>query len=161
MRTERRMALLFVVVLGLLVWQATRLERLRPPPVRIAADPAHQIYPVAVPPGEPPVLPPEGESRRLALERRSVAWPEGGDATAAPGSPCRLFIPVSTHHWVRRPVDTGAYPDRARLAVSPRDLLDDDDGDGDLLDAGELVPAPAESDSGTRVSEVHCTDAAR
>jgi hypothetical protein len=161
--TERRMAVLFVVVVGLLLWQATGLERLRPPPLRIAAEAGTQVYPVAVPPRDPEPLAPKGDARRSALERRSVIWP-GFTAESFAGSPCQLFVPLSPHHWVRRPVAVAEHGDRARLTVSPRDLLDDDDGDGDLLDPGELTPSPNGADGADAallVAEIHCQEIAR
>ena len=150
--TERRMALLFLAVLALLVWQSTRLERLRPSPIRFVVAPGSQVYPVAVPPGAPPELPAEPAARWLELVRRSVAWP-GRDETASTSSDCALFVPVSPHHWARRPVDASELARFAgsrvlpgepvagrRFALAPRDLLDDDDRDGELLDADELAP---------------------
>ncbi|HEX6904140.1 MAG TPA: hypothetical protein VF789_30800 [Thermoanaerobaculia bacterium] len=138
---QRRMAALFLLAVGLLAWQAPRTRPLVAPAYETVARRDVQVYPVAVPNWDPPEVPAAPAARREFLERRSVPWPG-----ASPEAPCDLYVRVSLHHWTRRPVEP------ARLALLRRDggdgstalrwtgpdFLDDDDGDGDPLDAGEL-----------------------
>jgi hypothetical protein len=79
-----------------------------------------------------------------------VPWGEG-DAGNGPA----VYLRMSEHHWARRPLTRGELdsvlaPDtvdgadggQAReLWITVADWLDDDDGDGDPLDAAELGSA--------------------
>ncbi|MEM7483466.1 MAG: hypothetical protein AAF481_20090 [Acidobacteriota bacterium] len=156
---------LFALALGAILWQAFRLTP--PEPIRQlnAWRAGEQLLPAAVPswPEENPLLYRGDLSERL--RSRSVLWPAlEGNGTS---EECELFIRFSLHHWVRRPLSrrdlallAGALerdPLGDFAADSPRlgeevevrrgsivatDLVDDDDGDGDLLDAGELGSGP-------------------
>lgn len=60
---------------------------------------------------------------------------------------CRLFLRLSAHHWAARSVSPDLIPGSAQpwrlLHLPSPAFLDDDDGDGDPLDAGELrEPGP-------------------
>lgn len=131
------MAVLFLLALGLIAWQALRTQRVLHPAYEIATKAGEQIAPMAVPSWRPPpVLPEEVPARRAYLKDHSVTWP-GTEET--PASECRLFLRLSAHHWAERPAppDNAVQPWR-RLHLTSQAFLDDDDGDGDPLDAGEL-----------------------
>ncbi|HSG39998.1 MAG TPA: hypothetical protein VLE27_10205, partial [Thermoanaerobaculia bacterium] len=73
-------------------------------------------------------------------------------ASDTPGkSPCRLFVRISAHHWLQRPVSRPAPGEGSVRFLLPEALLDDDDGDGDLLDPGELT-----ADAAGAEAEVFC-----
>lgn len=129
------MAALFLLALALIVWQARRTEPLPAVSFSMVNEPGEQILPVAVPSWRPlPVLPADRTERLSFLEERSIG------ASEAPGSsPCRLFLRVSAHHWLQRPVPGPAQAEGRAEFLPPEALLDDDDGDGDLLDPGELT----------------------
>lgn len=141
---QRRMAALFLLAVGLLAWQAPRTRPLTAPDYETVAQRDVQVYPVAVPNWDPPEIPAEPAARQELLNKRAVPWPG-----ATPEASCELFVRVSLHHWTRRPVaparlaalrqDGGSGP--AVLRWTGPDFLDDDDGDGDPLDAGELRTA--------------------
>lgn len=153
------MAVLFLLALGLIAWQALRTEPVLHPAYEIATKAGEQIAPMAVPSWRPaPDLPTETSERLTYLKDHSVAWPgaphplspsPGGREGEGEGmglrGPCQLFLRLSAHHWATRP----APPDLAQSATRPWRLLhlpaqaflDDDDGDGDPLDAGELREA--------------------
>lgn len=138
---QRRMAALFLLAIGLLAWQAPRTRPLIAPSYENVTERSEQIYPVAVPNWDPPEIPAEPAARRAFLERHAVLWPG-----AVSEATCDLYVRVSLHHWTRRPVaparlatlrgDGGGGPSVLRWPGP--DFLDDDDGDGDPLDAGEL-----------------------
>ena len=46
---QRRMAALFLLALGLLVWQASRIKPLNPPPLSLAWTGGEQAFPIASP----------------------------------------------------------------------------------------------------------------
>ena len=135
---------LFLLAVGILAWQAPRTRPLIAPSYETAVQRNVQVYPIAVPNWEPPEIPAEPAARRAFLEKHAVLWPG-----AAPQASCDLFVRVSLHHWTRRPVeparlaalrqDGGSGP--AVLRWPGPDFLDDDDGDGDPLDPGELRAA--------------------
>ncbi len=103
-----------------------------------------QAFPIAAPSwGDPVVLPAESSARYRILRQHSSLWP----GVAASGK-CEAFIRTSASIWVRRGLDPSLLPgpatvapamDRDTLRFSARDFLDDDDGNGDPLDAGELT----------------------
>ncbi|HYO16555.1 MAG TPA: hypothetical protein VE685_25435 [Thermoanaerobaculia bacterium] len=133
------MAVLFLLAVVLLAWQAPRTRPLQPPSYVSIPKSGEQVFPIAVPNWEAPEIPAAPGERRAFLEEQAVLWPGN-----LPSTGCDLFVRVSLHHWARRPVDL------ARLELNPepagwtalrwagKDFLDDDDGDGDPLDAGEL-----------------------
>jgi hypothetical protein len=167
--TDRRMAALFLLALALIVWQALRTKPLGPPPLEISTLRGEQLLPVAVPPWRPdPVLSPRPALRLAALTARAVRWPERASARAG-SSDCQVFVRMSSQHWALRPASMGQVsrwlgPEAAsqaretwrRLRLPVASFLDDDDGDGDLLDAGEL----RSGGPGAEV-EAFCGDAAR
>jgi len=146
--TQRRMAALFLLAIGLIVWQAPLTKPTLVPPSVLVTGPGEQLFPLAVPDGEPPLLPAEPAARRAFLAEHAVAWDLGPD----PAGSCALFLRVSPHHWTRRALSpaalirlagrpSGATTDRD-LRLAARDFADDDDGDSDPLDAGELHYGP-------------------
>ena len=133
------MAALFVLALALIGWQATRIHPLGPSPIAVAWTGGEQALPIAAPLwGEPLVLPAEIPARCQLLLEHSSLWP---GLPASQG--CEAFIRTSASVWVRRGLDPGLLPgpttDQNTLRYSVQDFLDDDDGDGDTLDAGELT----------------------
>jgi hypothetical protein len=145
-RLSRRMTLLFLAALILVAWQALRIPPLQPLSFERVWKNGEQVLPVAVPPGEEPIGTPLPLSRLADLQRRSVEW---SPASRSPLD-CEVFFRISRHHWSRLRVNRAKLaellasgPDAplassGLLRVSPRDLLEDRDGDGDLLDPGEL-----------------------
>lgn len=139
------MAALFILALLLILWQCWRTRPLPAVGFTMVYEPGGQILPLAVPSWrEPPDLPADRQERLLFLEARSI-----GSGGASGVSPCRLFLRVSAHHWLQRPV-SGLAPGVFHLP--PEELLDDDDGDGDPLDPGELTSGAA----GGAEAEVFC-----
>ena len=141
---ERRMAALFLLALASIGWQAARTRPLRPVPISVAWTGGEQAFPIAAPSWENSVaLPADLAARRQALERHSARWP--GVAGDAAGK-CEGFIRTSATTWVRRGLEPRLLPDPAALAAghgtlryAAKDFLNDRDGDGDALDAGELT----------------------
>lgn len=136
------MAALFLLALALIVWQGVRTKPLNPDPLSMAWNGGEQVFPITAPYWIDPIHLPEGRLERYQLLRdQSVPWPN--IATTAEGAACESFIRASTTTWVRRGVDPrllpGATGDRDTLSYAANDFLDDDDGDGDALDAGELI----------------------
>ncbi len=130
------MAALFILALLLILWQCWRTRPLPAVGFTMVYEPGGQILPIAVPSwGEPPDLPADRQERLRFLEARSIS--AGG---VSGSSPCRLFLRVSVHHWLQRPV-SGLAP--GVFHFLPESLLDDDDGDGDPLDPGELASGAA------------------
>lgn len=147
LKMERRMAVLFLLALALIVWQALRTKPVEQPAFEIATNSGERLSPLAVPSWRPPLDPPADLSRRLAfLEEHAVQWPG-----MEKGSDCRLFLRISSRHWAARPVSGMAGPWQL-LHLPSGDFLDDDDGDGDPLDSGEL----RESGPGAE-AEVFCS----
>jgi hypothetical protein len=119
------------------------------PPFEIATEVGERLAPVAVPSWRSPILLPTASAeRRAQLEERAVAWPV---AMTASGGGCRLFVRVSSQHWAVRATTAEELRSWARgplpllpwqrLYLPAASFVDDDDGDGDLLDAGELEAA--------------------
>lgn len=145
------MAALFLLALGLIVWQAVRARPLTLPPLSMAWTGGEQLFPIAAPLWVGPLdLPEERIERYRLLRERSVPWPG-----VAAGGACESFIRTSAATWVRRGLDPALLPgpkaEQDTLSYAARDFLDDDDGDGDALDAGEL----ARSGDGAEV-EIFC-----
>lgn len=142
---ERRLAALFLLALALILWQALRIKPAAQPAFEIATKGSEQIAPVAVPSWRPPPNLPQDLSTRLShLAERSIRWPAAGEEDSE-NSTCQIFVRLSSQHWARRP----ASPARLGTASEPWQrlyfpvaaFLDDDDGDGDRLDEGELRQA--------------------
>ena len=133
------MAALFLLALALIGWQAFRTKPLALPSLSFGWRGGEQVFPIAAPYWVDPVaLPAERLERYKVLQKHSVPWPN----IAATGA-CESFIRTSSSAWVRRGVDPGLLPPAAEggetLRYAAKDFLDDDDGDGDALDAGELT----------------------
>jgi hypothetical protein len=96
---ERRMAALFLLAVGLILWQAPRTRPLHPPLFESALEPGEQVFPVAVPP-DAPLLPPAEPVARLAFLKEHAIE---GFATF-PANACQGFVRMSAHHWLRSPV---------------------------------------------------------
>ena len=139
---ERRMAALFLLALALSVWQGVRTKPLRMAPLSAAWTGGEQVFPIAAPAwGEPVDLPAGTAARYQVLRERSALWPGAGA-----GGGCEVFIRTASSVWVRRGLDPKRLPDLPpsgwdALRYAAQDFLDDDDGDGDVLDAGELTRA--------------------
>ncbi|MEM7048065.1 MAG: hypothetical protein AAF604_00310 [Acidobacteriota bacterium] len=135
------MALLFAVAVVLLGWRTARYRPLDPVPFIRTWELGEQVLPLAVPVWrqENPRL--AGGGAEIDLERRAVSWSAADDS-----SRCVAYFRVSLHHWARRPVSPPVIPDDAvsrRYSMAVSDFFDDDDGDGDPLDSGELLRQPA------------------
>lgn len=105
---ERRMAALFVLVIGLIAWQAPRTQPLGLPPYVSVLQAGDQVYPIAVPVDEP-LAPPADAAARIALLRGHAV-----DLSAAPpAGACEAFLRMSAHHWVRFAAPPGP-PGRAK-----------------------------------------------
>lgn len=161
---QRRMAALFLLAVGLIAWQAPLTRPTEPPPSVQVTAPGEQLYPIAVPDADPIPLPArflEALPEAARPARPAVNWaPEERPESPSgpqPGS-CDLLLRVSRYHWARRSLSAGQLSALAREAgsrtgewegakrtyhIAARDFADDDDGDGDPLDAGELVSGPA------------------
>jgi hypothetical protein len=166
-KMERRMAALFLLALALIAWQALRTKPLGPPALEIVTKKGEQLLPVGVPSWSPPPhLSSELPERLAFLKEHSVLWPGVGDAKDLFG--CQVFVRLSSQHWCRRSASSvqvqrwlgarsagGAAKAWQLLYFPAASFLDDDDGDGDPLDAGEL----RETGPGAEV-EVFCGSAA-
>lgn len=132
------MAVLFLLAVALLAWQAPRTRPLQPPSYVSIPKSGEQVFPIGVPNWEAPEIPADPEDRFAFLDQHAVRWPG-----LVPAAGCDLFVRVSLHHWARRPVDPARLgPGTGRsFRWRGQDFLDDDDGDGDPLDAGELHAA--------------------
>jgi hypothetical protein len=162
---ERRMAVLFLLALALITFQALWMKPVWPPSYEYGTKPGEQILPVAVPSWSPPPPLSQNLSERLVfLDERSLIWPDSGEREE-----CRVFVRLSSQHWAERPAsparvqhwlgrneEGGAGKSRQFLHFPVASFLDDDDGDGDPLDNGEL----REAGPGAEV-EVFCGEAAR
>ena len=154
------MAALFVLALALIGWQASRIQPLGPLPLSLAWTGGEQAFPIAAPSwGEPLVLPAAIPARYRLLRQHSSLWPG-----VSVDKKCEAFIRTSASVWVRRGLEPrflsgSTAMDQDTLRYSAQDFLDDDDGDGDTLDAGELTrsgpgaevqvfcPPPADGDT--------------
>jgi hypothetical protein len=96
---ERRMAALFLLLMGLVLWQALRTRPLKPASYVSVLEAGEQVFPVAVPPGAP-LRPPADPAARLAFLKEHAV--EGFEAF--PAGSCEAFVRVSAHHWLRLPV---------------------------------------------------------
>jgi len=136
------MAALFLLALALIAGQVARTKPLRQTPLSMAWTGGEQVFPIAAPFwGEPVDLPREAGARYRVLRKNAALWP----GVAAAGG-CEIFIRTASSVWVRRgldpkllPAPSPAGPDALRYAA--QDFLDDDDGNGDVLDPGELTRA--------------------
>jgi hypothetical protein len=145
---ERRMAALFVLALALIFWQARRTESVPPVSFSMVTEPGEQVLPFAVPSWrEGPAIPEDRDERLRFLEAKAITA-----STASDPSPCRLFLRISAHHWLQHPASRPAPGEGSVWFLPPEALLDDDDGDGDFLDPGELTP-----DGPGAEAEVFCT----
>ncbi|MEM7048418.1 MAG: hypothetical protein AAF604_02115 [Acidobacteriota bacterium] len=166
--------LLFTLALAMLVIQAVQLEPLLPPTYEVVWEEGQQLLPVAV--SAAPVTIGEEFADDLPdlLQSRSVLWPRGegppaelSQRSSDRGSPedCELWLRLSRHHWVRR---TLSRSELAVLAIAPplaggaieprhavRGFVDDDDGDGDPLDTGEVL-SRAPTAEGTTEAWLRC-----
>lgn len=139
------MAALFLLALILILWQALRIKPATQPGFEIATKGGEQIAPVAVPSWRPPPnLPEDLSGRHSRLADRSVRWLAAGEQDAGT-SECEIFVRLSSQHWARRTVSRarlgGASEPWQLLYFPVHSFLDDDDGDGDPLDDGELQQA--------------------
>jgi hypothetical protein len=134
---ERRMAALFVLALGLILWQAPRTRPLQPPRFVSVLEPGEQVFPVAVPPDPPLRLPGEPAARLAFLKEHSVQG-----LSTFPADACEGFLRVSAQHWLRLPVPAASLPGPARAgsyhlaSAGGLDRL----AAGDWKDAGPLLP---------------------
>jgi hypothetical protein len=165
-KMERRMAALFLLALLLIAWQALRTKPVGQPPYESVMKRGEWLLPVAVPSWSPPAALPEDPRERLGfLEKRALSWPVEEELEEK-DSDCKIFARFSSQHWsvrsasparvrswLERPETEGSW---RRLRFPVRSFLDDDDGDGDPLDDGELREAGLGADV-----EVFCGEAAR
>lgn len=161
------MAILFLLALALIVLQALRLKPVWPPSYESGTKSGEQVLPVAVPSWRPPPsLSPKLSERLAFLDERSLNWPGSGEEKAVN---CRVFVRLSSQHWAERPASSARVQrwlgrKEEEEAGKPWQLLhfpvasflDDDNGDGDPLDDGELREAGPGADV-----EVFCGEAAR
>ena len=151
------MAALFLLALALAAWQALRTDPVRFPTYRVATRADERLLPVAVPSWlPPPDLPgelPEDLPQRLAFrDDRALPWTVGEGGGEPGAAECRVFVRFSSQHWMERQVSAARLarwrqPENRkqrpweRLYLSTGSFLDDDDGDGDPIDEGELRAA--------------------
>jgi hypothetical protein len=119
----------------------------------MATREGERLLPVAVPSWlPPPDLPVELPQRLAFLASRALPWTVGEQGTQGGAAECRVFVRFSSQHWIERPASAarldrwrglggGAQRPWRQLFFSAGSLLDDDDGDGDPLDDGELRAA--------------------
>lgn len=111
------MAALFLLLIGLIVWQAPRTKPLALPPFVSALSAGDQAYPIAVPSDAPLEVPADPAARLALLRQHSV------DAIAPPpAGACEGFLRMSGHHWLRFATTPG--PGMRHLA-DPRWLAGD------------------------------------
>jgi hypothetical protein len=166
---QGRMAALFLLAVGLIAWQAPLTRPTVPASTVRATRPGEQLYPIAVPDAAPIPLPArftEAVPEAAAPARPAVAWTPGAGPAAAAATPppgtCDLLLRVSRYHWARRAMAPGELSRLAGAAagskprqtyrLAARDFADDDDGDGDPIDPGELRPDPPGAEA-----EVFCS----
>ena len=147
------MAALFLLALVLSAGQALRTKPVRFPSYQIVTKAGERLLPVAVPSWLPPPDLPADLPQRLAfLADRALPWTVGEEGGEQGVAECRVFVRISSQHWLERPVSaarlgrwrqpgSGAQGSWQRLSFSAGSFLDDDDGDGDPLDDGELRAA--------------------
>lgn len=95
---ERRMAALFILALGLIAWQVPKTRPLQPSSYVLTLEEGEQVFPVAVPPDAPPVIPIDPTERLAFLKEHAVNGFE-----PVPEGSCEAFFRVSAHHWLRLP----------------------------------------------------------
>jgi len=146
-KLSRRMTLLFLATLVLVAGQALHVPPVQPLPFVRAWHAGEQILPVAVPAGEAPVATGLARTPLERLRERAVDWSPGPRQRSLP---CEIFLRISRHHWARLAVSRerlaellGTEPavstgGSAIVSLSPRDLIEDRDADGDPLDPGDL-----------------------
>jgi hypothetical protein len=108
---ERRMAALFLLAMGLILWQAPRTHPLHATDFVSALNPGDQVFPVAVPPEAPLQLPGDPAARLAFLKDHAV---EG--FAPFPANACEGFVRMSAHHWLRVPVVGEGNGENHRLA---------------------------------------------
>lgn len=136
------MAALFLLALALIAGQTARTKPLSMAPLSLAWTGGEQAFPIAAPSWTEPIeLPAEPLARYRVLREHSALWPG-----IAAGDACEIFIRTASTVWVRRGLDPQRLADpeslpagRETLRYAAQDFLDDDDGNGDVLDAGELT----------------------
>jgi hypothetical protein len=169
LKMERRMAMLFLLALALMVWQALRTKPVLQPDFEIATKGGEQLTPVAVPSWRPPLAPPRALPERFAfLSSRAALWP-AAERSRDELPDCKVFVRISSQHWalrpasrpqvqrwLERPAGAAAEMPWRRLYLPVESFLNDLNGDGDSLDEGELQAAAP----GAEV-EVFCGEVAR
>ncbi|HXU33145.1 MAG TPA: hypothetical protein VN851_21470, partial [Thermoanaerobaculia bacterium] len=110
-------------------------------------DPGGLVFPVAAPSWrELPVIPEKSDERLSFLEGHAITA-----SSPLALSRCRMFLRISADHWFERAISTQRWQEltmgqpgrpgaggEETWSFRPDGLLDDDDGDGDFLDPGEL-----------------------
>jgi hypothetical protein len=163
---ERRMAALFLLALGLIVSQTLHTKPTLPPSYEIATKAGEQVSPLAVPSWrDTPILAGDLAARLAFLQEHAVDWP-GVVHASIRDAECQVFVRISAQHWAVRPAYAALLQRRLEpkgreepwriLHLSAAAFLDDKDGDGDPLDAGELTSVGP----GAEV-EAYCGTAAR
>jgi hypothetical protein len=146
-RMERRMAALFLLALILIAWQALRTKPVEQPPFESATKKGERLLPTAVASWHSqPDLSEDPQERLQYLEKQALSWP--GTAATEDATECKIFVRFSSQHWSVRPASSARmrrwleHPKtegpRRPLRLPVQSFLDDDDGDGDPLDDGEL-----------------------
>lgn len=147
------MTALFLLALVLIAGQALRTKPARLPSYLMVTKADERLLPVAVPSWLPPPDLPADLPQRLAfLDDRALPWKAEEEGGGQSGAECRVFVRISSQHWLERPVSaarlgrwrqpgSGAQGSWQRLSFPAGSFLDDDDGDGDPLDDGELRAA--------------------
>lgn len=139
------MAALFLLALALIAWQAPLTRPVPMAPLSLAWTGGEQAFPIAAPLWGTPADfsdvsagSAEPAARYWMLRRHSALWPR-----AAEGGRCEVFLRTASSVWVRRGLDPRLLPGpparREALYFAAQDFLDDDDGNGDVLDPGELT----------------------
>lgn len=160
------MAALFLLALVLVAWQALHIKPVGQPSFESVTKRGERLSPTAVPSWIQPLRLPEDHYARLAfLEERALSWP-GVAGTEETDEDCKVFVRFSSQHWSVRRASSArvrswlespeAGGTRQPLRFPVQSFLDDDDGDGDPLDDGELRRAVPGADV-----EVFCRKPAR
>lgn len=99
---ERRMAALFLLLMGLVLWQTLETQPLQTASLVSVLEAGEQVFPVAVPPDAPPPVPADPAERLAFLKKHAVDGFED-----FPADSCEAFVRMSAHHWLRLPVPRG------------------------------------------------------